>query len=271
MNIEGKNILLTGGSRGLGPVIARDLAERGANLALCARSNPALEQVAHEVEQLGIRAIAIPADVTNADDRDRLVRDTRAGLGSIDILINNAGIEWVGHYERLDAAHIQRIVDTNLTAPLLLTHQVLPEMVERAAGHVVTMSSLGGKKGTPYSATYAASKAGLIEWSCGLRQEMRSKGVGVSVICPGFVSDTGMFADYQKRAPRIAGESKPIAVAHAVARAITKNLGEVIVNPGATKLMLMVNAASPRLMEWVLGKAGVYEFYRQQAEDNEHQ
>lgn len=271
MKLEGMNVLLTGGSRGLGPVIARALASKGASIALSARSAPALQQVAADIERSGARAVAIPADVTNAQARRDLVSQTRDALGSIDVLVNNAGIEWVSHFDRLDEADIERIVATNLLAPLMLTRLVLPEMLERESGHVVTISSLGGKKGTPYSATYAATKAGLNEWSCALRQEVRGSGVGVSVVVPGFVSEAGMFAEYGKRAPRIAGESSPEAVAQAVVRAVTKNVGEIIVNPGPVKLMMMANALSPRLMEWVLGKAGVYAFYRRQAEDNQRE
>jgi short-subunit dehydrogenase len=129
--------------------------------------------------------------------------------GPIDILINNAGIEWVCEYTKMSAAQIEQMVQTNLIAPLIVSRLVLPEMIARGSGHVVMMSSLGGKKGSPYSATYAATKAGLIEWTSGVREELRGTGVSASVICPGFVSEAGMFAVYGKRAPRLSGESPP--------------------------------------------------------------
>jgi short-subunit dehydrogenase len=129
------------------------------------------------------------------------------------------------------------------------------------------MSSLGGKKGSPYSATYAASKAGLIAWTNGLRAELEGTGVGASVICPGFVSEVGMFAERSQPAPRMLGSSTPEAVARAVLRAIQRDIGEIIVNPGPMRLMLAIEALSPGLARWVLRKSGVYDYYRKQAEE----
>ncbi|MDH3653496.1 MAG: SDR family NAD(P)-dependent oxidoreductase [Myxococcales bacterium] len=267
MDLAGKTALLTGASRGLGPYIARAFAERGVHLALTARTADALEATAREATEFGVRAIAIPEDVTDPSGRMRLLE--RAGtLGPIDILINNAGIEWVCQYTNMSVEEIERMVQTNLVAPLMLSRLVLPDMIARGSGHVVMMSSLGGKKGSPYSATYAATKAGLIEWTSGVREELRGTGVSASVICPGFVSQAGMFAEYGKRAPRLAGESTPEQVAVAVLRAVERDLAEITVNPGPKRLMDVANAISPGAVTWILRRFGVYEFYRQQAEDN---
>jgi len=267
MDLAGKTALLTGASRGLGPYIARAFAERGVHLALTARTADALEATAREATEFGVRAIAIPEDVTDPSGRMRLLE--RAGtLGPIDILINNAGIEWVCQYTNMSVEEIERMVQTNLVAPLILSRLVLPDMIARGSGHVVMMSSLGGKKGSPYSATYAATKAGLIEWTSGVREELRGTGVSASVICPGFVSEAGMFAEYGKRAPRLAGESTPEQVAVAVLRAVERDVAEITVNPGPKRLMEVANAISPGAVTWILRRFGVYEFYRQQAEDN---
>jgi len=169
----------------------------------------------------------------------------------------------------MSAQQIEQMVQTNLIAPLILSRLVLPEMIARGSGHVVMMSSLGGKKGSPYSATYAATKAGLIEWTSGVREELRGTGVSASVICPGFVSEAGMFAVYGKRAPRLSGESPPEKVADAVVHAIERDVPEIIVNPGPKRLLTITNAISPRAVSWLLRRFGVYEFYRQQAEDNQ--
>jgi short-subunit dehydrogenase len=144
-------------------------------------------------------------------------------------------------------------------------------MLERKSGHIVTMSSLGGKKGSPYSATYAATKAGLVEWTSGLRQELKETGVGASVICPGFVSGVGMFAVYKKRAPKIVGETTPEKVAKAVIRAIEKDIQEIIVSPGAIIVMKLLDAIHPAIMSTFLRHTGVYDFYRRQADDNEQE
>ena len=268
-DLRGKNALLTGASRGLGPYIARALAKKGVNLALTARTADALQATAKEVSALGVEAVAIPADVTDQAGRERLLERARATNGAIDILINNAGIEWVCEYSTLAPELIDRMIQTNLVAPLILSRLVLPEMIARQSGHIVMMSSLGGKKGSPYSATYAATKAGLIEWTSGVREELRGTGVSASVICPGFVSDAGMFAEYGKRAPRLAGESSPDKVADAVVHAIERDVAEITVNPGPKRLLSIANAISPRTVTWLLRRFGVYEFYRQQAEDNQ--
>jgi short-subunit dehydrogenase len=187
-DLRGKSAVLTGASRGLGPYIARALARKGVNLALAARTADAVEATAKEASALGVRAIAVPTDVTNQASRERLLERAVAANGPIDILVNNAGIEWVCEYAKMSAEQIEQMIQTNLVAPLILSRLVLPEMIARGSGHVVMMSSLGGKKGSPYSATYAATKAGLIEWTSGVREELRGTGVSASVICPGFVA-----------------------------------------------------------------------------------
>jgi short-subunit dehydrogenase len=268
-DLRGKNAVLTGASRGLGPYIARALARKGVNLALTARTADAVEATAKEASALGVEAIAIPIDVTEQAGRERLLERAVAANGPIDILINNAGIEWICEYTKMPAEQIDQMVQTNLIAPLILSRLALPDMIARGSGHVVMMSSLGGKKGSPYSATYAATKAGLIEWTSGVREELRGTGVSASVICPGFVSEAGMFAVYGKSAPRLTGESAPEAVADAVVRSIERDVPEIIVNPGPNRLMEITNAISPGAVSWLLRRFGVYEFFRQQAEDNQ--
>jgi len=269
-NIKGKNALLTGGSRGLGPYIAQYLAAEGINLALTARSENGLKSTAEEVARENVNVKIYPGDITDSSFRESLLKDIRGDFGSLDILVNNAGMEWVSSYIALEPDYIERMIQTNLIAPMLLTRLVLPDMLDRGRGHIVTMSSLGGKKGSPYSATYAATKAGLIQWTSGIREELRETGVGVSVICPGFVAEAGMFAVYNKSAPKITGETKPEKVADAVIKAINKNIFEIIVNPGSTFPMKILEAIHPSIMTWIFRKTGVYEFYRKQAEDNEN-
>jgi short-subunit dehydrogenase len=267
-NLSGKNALLTGGSRGLGPYIGRALAGEGVNVALTARSEADLQTVAGELAAMGVKAKAIPADITDAASRTKLLDQVRAELGGIDILVNNAGIERVSLYTRLSPEFIEKMIQTNLAAPLLLTRLLLPEMMRQGSGHIVTISSMGGKKGSPYSATYAATKAGLIEWTRGLREELRETGVSASVICPGFVVGAGMFAVYGKRAPRIVGETTPEKVADAVIRSIRKDVGETIVNPGPTRPIMVLDAIHPGMGAWILRTFGVYDFYRRQSEEN---
>jgi len=268
--LKGKNALLTGGSMGIGPNIARVLAREGVNIALSARSEDKLKAVAEELTEYNVRAIAVPADVTDPDSREKMVEKVKSEFGQIDLLINNAGIEWLSSFNDLTQKEIENMIQTNLIAPLMITRLVLPEMLKRSSGHVVTISSLGGKKGSPYSATYAATKAGLIAWTSSLRAELYKTGVSASVVCPGFISDTGMFAVYNKKAPKIAGESKPEAVYKAVLKCIKKDIQEIVVNPGATRLMLMIDAINPNIITSILRKTGVHEFFRLQALDNKN-
>ncbi len=269
MNLRGRHVLLTGASRGLGPYIARALARRGADLSLTARSADGLETTAANVAEMGAQANVIPADITHAADRERLVEQATAGNGAIDVLVNNAGMEQVSRYTSLAPDYIESMIRTNLVAPLILSRLVLPGMLERARGHVVMMSSLGGKKGSPFSATYAATKAGMIEWTGGIREELRGSGVSASVICPGFVATAGMFAEYGERAPRILGETTPEKVAEAVVHAIERDVPEIVVNPGPKRLLAVAEALSPQGIRWILRRFGVYELYRRQADENE--
>jgi short-subunit dehydrogenase len=265
--IREAHALITGGSRGLGPHIARALAGEGANLTLTARSADSLREVTGQLGGGASRVEWIAADVCDDGERRTLIEEAESRLGPIDILVNNAGIEMIVPYTDLTPDRIEGMVRTNLVAPLILSRLVLEGMIERGRGHVVMMSSFGGKKGSPYSATYAATKAGLIAWTSGLRIELQGTGVSASVISPGFVSEAGMFAVRTQDAPRVLGTSTPEAVAEAVVRAIRKDVFEIVVNPGPVKLGLMLDQLSPGLTRWLLEKAGVYDYYRRQAEE----
>jgi len=258
--IEGMHALVTGGSRGLGPTIANALLREGARITLSARTADDLAAVAKNLTAGSAQVRAVAADVARDDDRRKLLEEAEAALGPVDLLINNAGIELMAPYASLPPERIQQIVRVNLDAPLMLSRLALPGMIERGSGHVVMIASLGGKKGSPYSATYAATKAGLIAWASAVRSELRGSGVGVSAISPGFVSEAGMFAVRNRRAPWLLGTSTPDDVARAVVRAIAQDIGEIIVNPGPMRLMLALDALSPRLSTWLLRRSGVYDY-----------
>jgi len=143
-------------------------------------------------------------------------------------------------------------------------------MLERGQGHIVNVASLAGKAGTPYEAAYATTKHGMMGFTRSLRGEYRGTGVGVSVICPGFVSDVGMYADSMVEigieAPWTLGTSKPEKVAKAVLKAIKKNKAEIIVNPNATRVLLTVAEASPTLGEWLMRQMGAATVFRRAVE-----
>ena len=274
-DLKGRTAILTGASKGLGVYIAQALAKQGTNLVLAARSVSALEEVRKAVERLGVRAVAVPTDVGDRSALESLVERSRSEFGAIDILVNNAGIELTLAYHKLTPEEIEEIVRVNLIAPMHLTWLVLPDMLERGQGHIVNMSSLAGKAGSAYGEPYGATKAGLIGFTQSLRGSYRRSGVSASVVCPGFVAGEGMYAktkeEFGVEAPRLLGVSKPEAVARGVLRAIKKDLPEVIVNPGATRMLLTMAVMSPRLGEWIGERSGVNATFQRVAELRESQ
>jgi short-subunit dehydrogenase len=245
--LRGRNAIVTGASRGIGVHIARALANEGVNLTLAARSAEELNAVRDEISRMGVEALAVPCDVSNADERAALIMHSEAELGPTDILINNAGIEVTGDFHASDPTALDRVMAVNFTAPMQLTRQVLPGMLQRSRGHIVNISSAAGKAGAPYIGAYCASKHALVGLTHSLRVEYHDEPVGFSVICPAFVSDSGMYDRWEHEgvsAPRIVGKCSPEAVAKATIRAITRDKAEIIVNsPPLRPLIAWFNIA----------------------------
>jgi short-subunit dehydrogenase len=261
MELTGKTVLLTGASRGIGVYIAGTLAKQGARVIGVARSREGLEQTRFKVEAAGEVFYSIPFDLTQTGSLADLVSQAHDQAGPIDILVHNAGVELYQYYQANTAADLEKIVRTNLLAPLELTRLILPEMLERG-GHIVTIASLAGKKGVAYNSIYSATKAGLIMWCDALRQELAASRVNISVICPGYISTTGMFHDGGVAPPPLLGTSSPQDVADAVVTAITENRAEVIVNKGPMKPLLALGQISPTLGDRVVRWFGVPELSR---------
>ncbi len=264
-DMRGTTAVVTGASRGIGVHIARALVREGVNLSLAARSEAELEVVRKEMASLGVKAIATRCDVTNAGDRATLIDHTQAELGPIDILINNAGIETVSRFHEADEDDLVRTLEVNLVAAMLLTRAVLPGMLDRHRGHIVNIASGAGKVGVPYAVAYAASKHGMVGLTNSLRCEYHKNPVGFSVVCPGFVTKTGMYARWEDEgagAPKIAGRSTPEKVAEVVIKCIHKNRSEVLVNtPPIRPLVVLANIApriTPRAMK-LFGYTGTFE------------
>ncbi len=267
--LRGRNAIVTGASRGLGVHIARALAAEGVNLALCARTVPAIEELARELSATGVRCVAIRADLLQPADRRALLQRATAELGAIDILVNNAGLEANARFADFDPAEIEQMLQVDLVAPVLLTREVLPDMLRRKTGHIVNLSSLAGKSATPWNVPYSVAKGGLILFSHSLRLELRETGVSCSVIVPGFISDVGMFADKAREhgvsAPAIAGTSRPESVARAVVRAIKSDVLEIIVAPGPMRLSQAFNQMFPEAFAWFIDRIGAMEPFKKAA------
>jgi short-subunit dehydrogenase len=265
-DMRGCNAILTGASRGLGVLIAHALADEGVNLALAARNAEQLERVKGEVEAKGVKAIAVPTDVSDIAQLDTLVERTERELGDVDILVNNAGIESIRPLQSYPADVIIQLVAVNVTAPMLLTRKVLGGMLERGRGHIVQMASLAGKGGFAYDGPYAASKAALIMFSHSLRAELIDSPVDCSAICPGFVADEGMYADMVDstgvKASWLLGESKPEKVAQAVVKSIKRGSSELLVNPSPMRPVLVLSQMFPDLAARTLKFLGVTDLGR---------
>ena len=264
MELRGSIGILTGASRGLGVYIAEELTRKGVSLALAARSEEELKETQARVERLGGRAITVPTDVGKMTDLQALVEATEQDLGAIDLVVNNAGIEKYDYFQEIDPEVIERTLRVNLWAPEVLTRLVLPGMVERRRGHIVNIASVAGKTAVPYNSIYSSSKHGLVGFSWSLREEVKPYGIGVSVVCPGFVADAGMFHHWSqgKKPPSVSQAVSPEKVAAAIVRAVEADKAEIIVARGLTKIVDVTHAISPAFTTAVARRAGAYTFLR---------
>lgn len=260
-DLTGRIALVTGASRGIGAHIARALSKAGVSVGLVARDRTALERLAEELALHGPRAVAIGADLTQPNALDNLLERAHVALGGLDILINNAGIDAVRFYTDETDAETEQMLKLDLLAPMLLARRALPQFLAQKRGHIINVASLAGKTAMPYSVSYSAAKAGLIAFTHSLRAELSGTGVSASVICPGFVTGEGMFADRQRehgvRVSRIVGSSKPEQVASAVLAALREDHAEIAVNPGPVRLMHAVQQLAPSAIVWLQDRLGV--------------
>ena len=247
MNLGGQTALVTGASGGLGQAIARALAARGANVVLTARRASVLESLAAET---GGRAIA--CDLSDRAAVERLAEDA----GPVDVLVANAGIPGSGGVGTFSIEEIDRALDVNLRAPMVLARLMSEDMVERGGGHIVFVSSLSGKAATVGSSVYSATKFGLRGFAMGLREDLRPRGVGVSSVFPGFIRDAGMFHDSGARLPSYVGTKTPEDVAAAVVRAIEHDRSEIDVAPIPLRLGTAVAGLAPELAAMVQRRLG---------------
>jgi NAD(P)-dependent dehydrogenase (short-subunit alcohol dehydrogenase family) len=186
-SFEGKTVLVTGGSRGLGLVLARDSAAAGARVAICARDPEALERARTALERIGAVVVAVPADVADPESVRLLVGTVTERLGPVDVLINNAGVIEVGPAETMSVADYAEAMDTNFWGMVYPTLRVLPSMRERGGGRIVNITSIGGKLGIPHLLPYSASKFAAMGFSQGLRAEVAQDGIAVTTVIPGLM------------------------------------------------------------------------------------
>ncbi|MDE3069937.1 MAG: SDR family NAD(P)-dependent oxidoreductase, partial [Acidobacteriota bacterium] len=203
---------------------------------LTGRRADLLESLAAEVH-----GRAISADLSRPEEAERLARDAEP----VDILVANAGVQGGGDLRSFDAESVDTVLNVNLRAPIVLAQTLMAGMAERGRGQIVFMSSLSGKVTTPRTALYNATKFGLRGFAHALRADLRPAGVGVSVICPGFIREAGMFAKSGVKLPPGVGTSSPGDVARAVVRAIERNRAEIDVAPLPMRLSAAFGGLAP--------------------------
>lgn len=256
-SLQGTVSLVTGASRGIGVFIARTLAARGSTVVCVARDRHGLEETAGAIQADGGKAVALDADLSDLSGIETVLQRAIDAAGPIDVLVNNAGVEYYRRYADITATQLAAVLTVNLHAPMELTRQLLPSMLERGRGHIVNIASLAGKKGVSYNSPYSASKAGLILWTDALRQELRDSPVSATVVMPGYIREAGMFHDGGVQPPKLLGTSSPQDVADAVVEAVQQDKAEIIVNPGPMRPMLALGQLSPRLADRIVDWMGV--------------
>ncbi len=185
--LAGRTVLVTGGSRGLGLVLAREAAADGARIAICARDAEALERAGEALRRVGAQVVTIECDVTDQAAVRRMVDEVARRLGPVDMLINNAGVIEVGPAETMAVADYAEAMATNFWGVLYPTLEVLPTMRARGDGRIVNITSIGGKLGVPHLVPYSASKFAAMGLSQGLRAELEADGVAVTAAVPGLM------------------------------------------------------------------------------------
>lgn len=238
-------VVITGASSGIGRALALALAGEGACLALAARRAEALEALAEEIRRGGGRAAALPTDVADPEQVDRLIDETLRRWGRIDLLVANAGLYLRAPIREVRPEHFERSMAVNFYGALYPVLAALPHMLGRGSGHIVLVSTMDAKKGLPPDAPYVAAKAALAGFGDVLRQELHGTGVRSTLVFPGRV-DTPMIE--RLRVPAISAKASPEAVARAVLRGVRRKRAEVTI-PAYTRGLFYLQAISPRLAD----------------------
>jgi len=183
-DLRGKVVLITGGSRGLGLAMARVLADKGARIIICARTEEQLESAEMELLGKGAEVLVIQADVTNQQEVNRMVQKAINRFGQLDVLINNAGMMMVGAEDVMEIEEYKKVMDTNLWSALYAIKAAHPQFIEQGEGRIVNICSIGGKIAVPHMLPYSVSKFAMVGLSEGLGSELKKDNIHVTTVIP---------------------------------------------------------------------------------------
>lgn len=186
--LKGKSAIITGAGRGIGRAIAIALANEGVNVGLLARSEDHLQEVVKETEAQGVKAVFATADISSNEEVTKAIHSLTSELGTVDILINNAGIAKFGKFMDLEVEEWEKIIQVNLMGVYYVTRAVLPGMIEQQSGDIINISSSAGQKGAPITSAYSASKFGVMGITESLAMEVRKHNIRVSALTPSTVA-----------------------------------------------------------------------------------
>jgi len=247
MRIEGKVVLITGASEGIGAACAAEFASAGARLSLTARNAGALAKAG------GSDALLVPGDLTDKSVRHQAVERTLERFGAIDILINNAGMGTYQPSWNVPMEDARRLMELNLFAPLALTQLVVPHMRAQGGGMIVNVGSIGGKVVLPWMTVYSASKSAVGALTEGLRMELRGQGISAMVVCPGYVKTGFQQHVIAGQAPELVRRSRRFAItaaqcATAIRRGVERD-ARTVVTPGACWILVVLARLFPGIVQ----------------------
>ena len=192
------NILITGASRGIGKSVALEFAKKNHNIIICSKSDlDGLQNTKRLVENEGVSCYIGLCDVTNEDSVKEFISDSAKAIGKTDILINNAGISYIGLLQDMSLEDWNKVLSTNLTSAFLMSKYVIPEMSKKQSGHIINISSVWGNIGASMEVAYSASKGGINSFTKALAKELAPSNISVNAISPGFI-DTDMNKVFEK-------------------------------------------------------------------------
>jgi short-subunit dehydrogenase len=255
---KGRTALVTGASRGIGALIAGEIAKEGGHVVLTGRSAADLQAVGSGLATAGADVSFVAADLTQPGAAERLAETVERQRGGVDLLVNNAGGDPLREFHTMTIDENLRTLQLNLVAPVALSHAVLGGMLRRGRGHIVNISAMAGRVSFPYTEVYAAAKDGVIGFTRVLRSDYRPRGVSASVLILGAIRDAGQGQRMlDESGMKASGLMAPAgSVARAVVKAVKKDRAELVIMPGPGRLMRAVMDYFPGLGPAVNRAAG---------------